>query len=74
MSRPLTQAEKQQLEMLIDVTGVKQVIEAIAEICHEKASHVECEWQDLPLAKLWNKAARRVEICATHADLRTISQ
>ena len=49
------------LESLIDEHGLSAVLESIADICREKASHVSEAWQDTPLAKVWNRNAERVE-------------
>ncbi len=52
---------KDDLEMMIDKCGLSKVLFFIAEICHEKADHVETNWQDKALAKEWSKDAKTVE-------------
>lgn len=48
------------LEGLIDRNGLAWVIDRLAEIAGEKADHVSTNWQDLELAKEWNKAASQL--------------
>lgn len=55
MSRDLTQAEREALEFLMDAAGVAPIMEALSEICGEKAEHIESAWQDRPLARRWNE-------------------
>jgi hypothetical protein len=52
------------LERLVDENGLAVVLEALAAICHEKAEHVQSNWQDTGLAKCWKSAGRRVEAVA----------
>lgn len=49
------------LEQMIDATSLEDVIEALAQICHEKADHVQSTWQDSNLAKQWTKRAQKLE-------------
>lgn len=56
MRKP-TEAEKLEIERMIDALSVYWVLHTIAEICAAKASHVAEHWQDMPLAKAWDKAA-----------------
>jgi hypothetical protein len=53
--------DKDDLEMMIDKYGLSKVLFFIAEICHEKADHVQVNWQDSVLAKEWTADAKTVE-------------
>jgi hypothetical protein len=48
------------LEEMIDKNSLRTVLELIAEICTEKAAHIEANWQDKSLAKLWEQCGNRV--------------
>jgi hypothetical protein len=52
---------KDDLEIMIDKFGLSKVLFFIAEICHEKADHVQTTWQDNVLAKEWTTDAKAVE-------------
>jgi hypothetical protein len=51
MSRDLENA----VEALIDKQGLKAVLEAIENVCYGKAQHVEGAWQDVGLARAWER-------------------
>lgn len=58
----MTQNEiKTELEYLIDNSSLTGVLSLLAEIAHEKASHIQENWQDCPLAKTWTKDAQTIE-------------
>lgn len=59
---------KDDLEMAIDTNGLGKVLFWIAEICHEKADHVQTNWQDKVLAKIWTDNATRVEKTAAKVE------
>ncbi len=48
---------KDQLEALLDRSAPDALVEALAEIAAQKATHVRENWQDEPTAKLWEKIA-----------------
>ncbi len=60
------------LEELIDSIGVGSVLEAISEICEEKAEHIESNWQDRVLAKLWQKVGKRIGALSRSTLVRTL--
>ena len=61
MSDKLSQSQAVELEQLIDKSSLECVLANIAQICIEKSHHVESNWQDRRLARLWEKAARAVD-------------
>ena len=56
----LTQSELTALELVIDAHGLSKTLDAIAEICAEKAAHVGVTWTDRNLEARWNRCAARV--------------
>ncbi len=53
-------AAKTELELMIDKHGMRAVLLALTDIAYEKAEHVMTNYQDKPLAKAWESAARAV--------------
>lgn len=52
---------KEELETVIDEKGLGTLLDAIAEICREKAEFVLTNWQDKSLAKEWERSASKVQ-------------
>ena len=65
--------DKFSLETMIDASSLSHVLSLIADICHEKASHVEENWQDKHLAHDWTCAARRVEALSVVSPITNVS-
>lgn len=51
---------KDQLEALIDGSSLDDVLEMLVEICHEKAEHLRCNWQEEAAAKQWDRWGNRI--------------
>ncbi len=49
-----------ELERIIDREGLNTVLDAISEICFDKATHIAICWQDTKTAKAWTKAGNRL--------------
>jgi len=49
------------LEALVDTNGLSTVLLALVDICNLKVEHIETNWQDRGLAKLWSKAGLAIE-------------
>jgi hypothetical protein len=49
------------LENAVDQSTLQAVVEALAQVCRDKADHIASSWQDESLAKVWNKAGQRLE-------------
>ena len=60
----LTQEQKDNLEKLVDHTSIGAVLEALSEICYLKAHHVEDNWQDAALARIWERAGNKLAVDA----------
>lgn len=53
------------LEAMVDAYGLQVVLMALANICYEKAEHVDHAWQDSTLARAWRNAGTRLEDIAS---------
>jgi hypothetical protein len=49
------------LESLIDANCLEDVLGVLGEICRDKCSHIEGNWQDHALAKAWLNAAKHID-------------
>lgn len=58
------------LEHMIDDHGLSAVLEAISEICGEKAEHLRANWQDKDQANQWEKAQEYVNTCSGYVFKR----
>ena len=58
---PLTRAEVDTLESILDKRDAASVLSAVAQICRLKAVHLQENWQDNRTAKFWLRAAERIE-------------
>jgi hypothetical protein len=50
-----------QLESLIDRSSLATVLEALSQVCGEKADHLRSNWQDRTTAKSWDKAGHAID-------------
>ncbi len=50
-----------QLEPLIDRSSLATVLEALSQVCWEKADHLRSNWQDRATAKCWHKAGQAID-------------
>ena len=60
-------------EALIDRHGLRNVLCVIEHVCHEKAEHINANWQDKTLAKKWAKAGNAIRGSANSAIVCEIS-
>lgn len=58
--RALREAEIETLEKLTDLSSLADVVDALSVIANAKGEHIEANWQDQPLARVWFKAAGRL--------------
>lgn len=49
------------LEALIDGHGLCALTDALAQVCHGKAVHLQSNWQDHLAARCWRRAASVME-------------
>ena len=52
---------EEMVETAIDSQGIVAVLTALVNICHEKAAHIESNWQDRNLAREWTTSAKRID-------------
>lgn len=57
----LMQADVDLIEEMIDRVGMAKLTDAIVRIAEGKAIHVEENWQDRNLAKVWTRIARKFD-------------
>jgi hypothetical protein len=74
LNKPFTSVEDNlaEVEALIDAYGLFGLMECIEMVCHEKADHLNSNWQDETAAKEWTRAAKVIEtatkrLCAVTA-------
>ncbi len=53
--------EKVELEKLVDRVTLSQLLATLSEICHEKAEHLEENWQDYGAAEEWIEAGKAID-------------
>lgn len=54
------------LESIVDKEGLAAVLLDLAEICSQKAQHINDNWQDTVLSKQWEKAGFKINNTAAH--------
>lgn len=70
----LTQAATmERLEELLDQSDLASLILALARVCNEKAEHLRCNWQDEITAKVWDRAARKLDKFSTDSSIEALS-
>lgn len=70
----LTQAEHDALEAFIDRYSLAIVLEAIADVCQDKAEYLRTNWQDEPMSRDWDIAARKVQMTAIAPVVKQVSR
>jgi hypothetical protein len=70
MYRTKHERTKDELESVLDRVGMSKLLFALAEVCGEKAEHLQVNWQDRNAAKEWTADAKAIEKLA--AKIRTI--
>ena len=61
------------IEPLLDQSSLADVLLAIARVCNEKAEHLRCNWQDEASAKVWDKAAKRIDELSINPNVVMVS-
>lgn len=64
--------DKQTLEQLIDKMGLDHVLQAISEICSEKADHIRASYSDKVLERQWRSASNAVDACSCNTAVITV--
>jgi len=64
----ISRDDQDDLEQILDRTGVKGLFEALAKIASEKESHVQEAWQDPSLAKRWARLSAKFDKLASSVD------
>lgn len=61
------QAIADDLEAMIDQNDLQTVLEALEQVCHDKAEHLLVNWQDQPGYRSWTHCAKVAAKAAEHA-------
>lgn len=77
VNRAVSQADRDALERCIDQLGLAQTLDVLAELCGEKADHIQSSYAqgasiDL-LAKTWAQAGRKIAIASASKPVTEIS-
>ena len=68
LGKPDFPAREQEIEEAlkrrIDGHSFAGAINVLAEMCYQKAEHIEANWQDKMLARLWRREGQRLGGCA----------
>lgn len=59
--KPMNPTNRDDLERIVDRYSVAQVVQALCDICHEKADHLATNWQDHAAAARWQDKARKLD-------------
>lgn len=60
------------LEGLVDQSSLARVLEALANVCGAKATHIQGAWLDDATARQWQKASERLDWLANYMALRGV--
>lgn len=63
---------EEKLEEMIDRHGLKAVLNALGSVCHDKADHVQSNWQDRGLASAWQRAGKACDKLAASKTVKAI--
>ena len=50
-----------ELELMVDKTNLRSVLQLLMNICFDKAQYLETNWQDESGANSWNRDGNRLE-------------
>lgn len=56
-------------EEFVDKTSIADTLDLLAGICREKAEHLRHAWQDCQSARVWDKAAKQIEMLAAKIEV-----
>jgi hypothetical protein len=75
MIRELSNAERDALETMVDNTSVQRVLEALAQVCQDKADHIRAsnEREDAQLASDWACVGRQMDRTAGTSSVWKVS-
>lgn len=58
-----------QLEAMVDATSLADVLAALATIACGKAEHLRSNWQDKVSARVWNRAAGKIDRAVAQVEV-----
>lgn len=68
----LDQLDREVLEAIIDRTNLSSVLEALGEICGDKADHLQANWQEKatsPHVRHWHVVSNKLDTLARAVQL-----
>lgn len=68
----LTKADSEEIESILDRASLHKFLDGLAQICFEKAMHVDETWQDRTLSKMWDRAGSSIEKLAFSKNILEI--
>lgn len=75
MGLDLNPAEKAVLEGLVEAAGLCAVLQALSEICEDKADHIRAsETRETPLTKAWRSASGELGLVACKPSVMAIGE
>lgn len=74
MGRDLERGERDTLESLIDAAGLCAVLQALSEICGEKADHIRASYSDAVTARAWDSACGVVGVASADPHVMAIGE
>jgi hypothetical protein len=60
---------KSTMEAYIDQTSVAQLLDALADVCRDKAEHVRVNRQDQNTARPWDRAAKLLDSLSSKIEV-----
>lgn len=70
MKRQVSKADRDAIEGILDRSDLRAVIDALCGICVSKVEHIDTNWQDKSLSRLWAKDASK--LAKFHATLEVM--
>lgn len=61
------------LEGMVDAMGLGKVLDLLADICVDKANHVQTNWQDKITAATWTQAGRQARYASLARSVMLVS-
>jgi hypothetical protein len=59
---------------LVDSCGLQNILNALFNVCADKAEHIRTNWQDELLAKAWEVAGQNIDAAASSPAVAGLSR
>ena len=75
MTEQEKQKAKDQLEAVVDMYGVSNTLDALSEVCFEKAEHIRTSYSENdPQVELWTKVANSCSRVTSYVSVRRLAE